>query len=187
MADFVLNINDIDELGKDYELPICGAWVSQHLAAAELAADPAVGDGTLSLHAQKNGQEILLQGHLDVNLLTRCVRCLGDAQVAVHADLIGLLRLQAHDRRARPDDEGDDADGLDPGLVVGDCLHLDEWVRENIVVEAPMRPICGDDCNGLEVPAHIRPPEDFGGADKGVDPRLLPLMKLKDKVRPNKE
>ena len=134
--------------------------------------------------AQKNGQGFFLRGHLTLSVLARCVRCLEDAHIAVETDLVGLL-TPASASRGRDVDESDD--DLDPDLLVGDELRLDPWVREHIVVECPMRPLCGDDCNALEVPAHIRPPDDFGGESEGVDPRLRPLLELKDKVLPNKE
>jgi hypothetical protein len=42
-----------------------------------------------------------------------------------------------------------------------------------------MQPLCAPDCAGIEIPKHVRPPEDFEG---DVDPRLLPLKQLRAKL-----
>ena len=52
---------------------------------------------------------------------------------------------------------------------------MDNIVREFLILEVPMQPLCSEDCAGIDIPAHVKAPEDFGA----VDPRLAPLMKLK--------
>lgn len=193
MAEFVFQINEVGDAGGHFSWPVKSAWVRSAFEAAEVepASDGEIGQ--LSLNAHRNGDELLLHGTLTADIRTPCVRCLSPAPVRVDTGLVGVLALPPVDRRpagrgakAQVNEDEDDGDRLDPALVVGDSVHMDDWVREHIVLELPMRPVCGDDCNGLEVPAHIRPPEDFG-AEQEVDPRLLPLMKLKDQVPSKKE
>jgi hypothetical protein len=53
-----------------------------------------------------------------------------------------------------------------------------------------MQPLCSEDCTGIAVPKHVQPPEDvFGGGatDTKVDPRLAPLLRLRDKVPPKRD
>ena len=183
MPKFSFNINEVGDEGKDFTWPIDGPWVETELAAAELRPDSASGPGRLEVHVQKNGNEFLLQGHAAVDLLAPCVRCLEDAPLALATDLVGMLRTDP----GTGEPLGETEEYLNEDALVGDVVQLDDWVREHLVVECPMRHVCGDDCNGLQVPAHIRPPDDFGEDREGVDPRLAPLLELKDKVLPNKE
>lgn len=186
MSTFVIPVIDVDEDGKDYSFPVEASWLDRVLADADLRADPEAPPGELSVHVQKNGKELLLTGHVHVGLVGRCVRCLEDAKLAIDTDITALLEQVRGKRNAPPELELS-AEDLDRGTYSGDELVLDDLVREQLVVEVPMQPVCREDCKGLQVPAHIRPPDDFGGKEQGVDPRLSPLLKLKDKVLPNKE
>ncbi len=49
-----------------------------------------------------------------------------------------------------------------------------------------MKVVCNDagGCAGLEIPAHLRPPEDFGNE---ADPRLAPLEQLKAELEKKNE
>jgi uncharacterized metal-binding protein YceD (DUF177 family) len=74
-----------------------------------------------------------------------------------------------------------------PARFEGNELVLDDLVREHLVLECPMQPLCSTSCPGIEIPEHVRPrSEDFGGKD-AVDPRLLPLQELKAKLSKDKE
>ncbi|MDD9941523.1 MAG: YceD family protein [Myxococcales bacterium] len=184
MSEFTFNINEIGDECKELSWPIQAAWVESELAGSDLRPDRAAGPGLFELRVQRTGSELLLQGHAAAHLLLPCVRCLEDAPFAVSVDLVGLVKTEGS--VGGSPDEIDDAE-LGRDVLEGDVVRLDGWLREHIVLECPMRHVCGDDCNGLEVPAHIRPPDDFGEEREGVDPRLAPLLELKDKVLPNKE
>lgn len=188
MSEFVLQVKDIDEVGKDYDFVLHPAWLNASFEEADLHADPSAQAGALAVHVQRNGKdEILVTGKVRASLLGRCVRCLADAPIAVEAPVIALLvpagspgAGEASHVELAPED-------LDRGTYTGEQLVLDGLVLEHLLLECPMQPLCRDDCKGLEVPAHLRPPADFGAHEQGVDPRLAPLLKLKDKVPPNKE
>ena len=79
-------------------------------------------------------------------------------------------------------------DDLQREEFVGHDIPLDELVREHIVLEVPMQPLCSEGCQGIPVPETVRPPaEVFGTKDERVDPRLAPLQRLRDKIPPNKD
>jgi uncharacterized protein len=183
MAEFVLKVQDVDDRGKDYEFPLTAAWLDSALGETPLRRDPAAGEGRFSLHAQRNGHDILVRGQLEADLLVDCARCLGDTRVHVQAPLTALLTSGAD---ALPEDvELGSDDGIDRARFVGNEVVLDEIVREHIVLECPMQPLCSDACPGIAIPDHVKPhAEDFGG---GVDPRLAPLEQLRGKLSGNKE
>jgi uncharacterized protein len=175
-------------------------WLDSHLQDAALRHDPELGAGELEVHVQDNGGgEYLVTGTLRAHVLTECGRCLGEAKLAVDTTIATMFarvagrpgaaghgsdrrtKTERYERHADQDDEDDD---LPREEFSGNEIQLDELVREHIVLEVPMQPLCGDACPGIAIPAHLRPPEDaFPGAG-AVDPRLAPLQRLRDNVPP---
>ena len=191
MSEFALQVHDIDESGKSYEFELTPAWLETALADAHLHADSSTSAGTLRVHAQKNGQEYLVDGHLEVTLVTECGRCLGVAKVPVDTRFATLFARgagQAAGESVELDSDGEDDEDVSREEFSGHAIVLDELIREYLVLEVPMQPLCSPDCKGIAMPQHVRPPEDvFGPSDSKVDPRLAPLLRLRDKIPPNKE
>jgi uncharacterized protein len=194
MSEFELQVHDIDESGKSYVFELTPRWLETTLADAGLHADPSVPPGTLRVHAQKNEQDYLVEGHLQAALVTECGRCLGVAKLPVDTRFATLFSRgssqPAHAPAAAAEHEADEEDDEDLSReeFSGHAIVLDALIREYLVLEVPMQPLCSPDCQGIAVPAHVRPPEDvFGPSDGKVDPRLAPLLRLRDKIPPNKE
>jgi uncharacterized protein len=184
MAEFVLKVQEIDDRGKDYRFPMTGAWLDSALTDTPLRRDPNHGDGLLQLHAQRNGNEILIRGELQAELLVECARCLGDTALPVRAELTALL--SPGPEQALPEEVDLSVEDLDRARFVGHEVILDELVREHLLLECPMQPLCSPDCRGIPIPERVRPPsEDFGAS--GIDPRLRPLQQLRGKLSGNKE
>ncbi len=188
MAELVLHLHDINERGKDYSFDLSTAWLEEILAEAGLRPDPDHPTGHLDVHAQENDAEYLVNGKLDVDMVAECARCLGNAKVPAHLSFTYLFS-----RNVKPADL--DAEEFDPEEDTslsrepfsGQQIVLDDLVREHLVLECPMQPLCAPDCKGIPVPAHIRPPADvFAPSDGGVDPRLAPLLQLRDKLPPKR-
>jgi uncharacterized protein len=179
MPQLVLQVQDIDERGKDYDFELTPGWLDAALSETALKRDPQGRGGQLHVHAQRNGVEILINGAVDAALLVQCGRCLRDTPLAVRADITALLSPSGEQDA---DEEAElDADDLDRGSFVGHQLALDDLVREHLLLECPMQPLCAPDCAGIEIPASVRPrAEDFG--DGVTDPRLLPLQQLRAKL-----
>lgn len=180
MAEFVLQLKDLDEVGKDYSFDLTPEWLDEALADTPLHRDPGATAGRLQLHAQRNGHEVLIDGDAEADLLVPCSRCLNDTKLHVHADITALLSQGA---QGELQEDGElERDDLDRARFVGHEIVLDPLVREHLLLECPMQPLCSESCPGIEVPAHLRPrAEDFGGKGE-VDPRLLPLKQLRAKL-----
>jgi uncharacterized protein len=157
MSDFVLNVNDIDELGKDYAFPIDPSWVARVMEGCDVRADAGAPAGTLNVHAQKNGNDYLVTGTARAHFFADCFRCTEDAKVDVTAKIATLF---TNAKIAEHDDEEDD--GTDAEHFDGDRIVLDGLVREMLLLEVPMQPLCKPDCAGIPVPEHLRAPGDFG-------------------------
>ena len=184
MAELVLHVKDIDEEGKDYAFELTPAWLDATLADAALHADPAFPPGALHVHAQKNGNdEYLVSGSIAAQLVTECGRCLGPAAVPVAVEFATLFS-QGSGKTLPAELELSEED-LQREEFVGHEIALDDLVREHLVLEVPMQPLCSEACGGIAVPKSVRPPEEvFGGGADDVDPRLAPLKSLRDKVPP---
>jgi uncharacterized protein len=185
MPELVLQLKDIDEVGKDYTFELKPAWLDEILAGSPIRRDPKAESGRLELHAQKNGFEVLVDGEARADFLVECSRCLADTSLHVQANITALLS-QA-DEHGHPREI--DADALEEDRIgfVGHEIVLDELVREHLLLECPMQPLCSADCPGIAVPEHLRPrAEDFGDAGE-IDPRLLPLKQLRAKLSGDKE
>jgi len=187
MAELTIQLRDIDDVGKDFAFTLQPAWMEQELADCQLRPD---GEGELELHVQLNGNDVLLQGHVRAKLVAECGRCLGDVPCSVDTDVIALLSPAPGEGHRHGSDSDEELELSEQDTYrahySGNEIVLDELVREHLILEVPMQPLCRPDCPGIPVPEHIRPPADV--FDKpAVDPRLAPLMKFKDKVPPKKE
>lgn len=190
MAEFVIQVKDIDAQGKQYRFPVAASWVEASLADADLRSDPKLGEGVVSVFAQRNGSDILVAGKVEAGVVARCIRCLEDAPIPVNVEIGSLFSARGDARRPEPvDDEDLSPEELARETYSGDDIVLDEIVRDNIILELPMQPLCREDCPGIAVPDHVRPPADFGNTKDadGVDPRFAGLKGLADQLSPKEE
>ncbi len=183
MSAFVLQIQDLDESGKDWTFAIGRDWLASALEATDLQPGP--DDGRLRVHAQRNGTDVLVQANIEAELLATCARCLEDVPLPLHLAMTALYSPE----HTRPDDSDEvdvRLDELNRDYYAGREVILDPMVREYLLLEAPMKPLCSEGCEGIAVPEHLRPPEGvFGQA--APDARFAPLMKLKEALTKNEE
>lgn len=187
MAEFTVQLRDIDDVGNDYAFTLSSEWMTRELADCQLR--PGQEPASLTLHVQMNGRDILLNGRVRASLLAECSRCLGDVPCRVDTSVIALLSPAPGSERHPPRDDDEvelSEEDTYRAHYSGTQIVLDELVREHLILEVPMQPVCRADCAGIAVPEHVRPPAEIFESPP-VDPRLAPLLKFKDKVPRNKE
>jgi uncharacterized protein len=197
---FSFIVHELDDGPKTYDEVIARDFVE---AALEGEAECHAGEGAGALHVTltKMGREILAVGTAKVTLVAPCARCLKDAVLPVVGE-IEAIAIPAGSAPAQPppkggkkgaakdgakkhakaprkaDDEDDDDDIVDDGpdtiRYEGEHLVLDDVVRDAIVLEIPMMPLCSEACPGIE-----RPPLAEEPADRTVDPRFAALLSVK--------
>jgi len=178
MSAFVLQIQDLDEAGKDWRFSIGAEWLDRALADTDLR--PGTTRGALEVHAQRNGEDVLVRGRGTASLVASCARCLEDVSIDVDLALTALFSPEhrrpagAGEVEVRPDEVTRDYFG-------GNEIVLDAMLREHFLLEAPMKPLCSEECKGIAIPDHVRPPEHIF-ADSAPDARFAPLMKLKQEL-----
>jgi uncharacterized protein len=183
MSTFVLQIQDLDEAGKDWNFAIGTDWLASALAETELKAGTEA--GRLKVHAQRNGMDVLVQAHIDAKLAATCARCLADVPLRVDMAMTALFSPE-HTRPTGSDEIDVRLDEVNRDYYSGSQVVLDPMVREYLLLEAPMKPLCSDSCEGIAVPEHLRPPEEVFG-DAAPDARFAPLLKLKEALTKNEE
>ncbi len=186
---FVIPIHDLDVSGRDVDFVIGAAWLRGALEGCE--SQPGGPEGRLHAHLTKTGNEVLVQGQIDVHLVVPCARCLKPVELRPHVELSLLLfpapatKAQsaasratragakgADPKRHRDEDDAFSADEADVDTYEGDEVVLDRFVREAILLESPTFPLCSEACEG------IRPASDEASPHGETDPRLLPLLEL---------
>jgi uncharacterized protein len=183
MSTFVLQIQDLDEAGRDWNFAIGTDWLASALADTELTAGSR--DGRLTVHAQRNGMDVLVQGHVEAQIAATCARCLADVPLDVDLALTSLFGPEQ--MRPKGSEEIDiQLDEVNRDYYSGSEVVLDPMVRECLLLEMPMKPLCSENCEGIAMPKHLRPPDEVFG-DSAPDARLAPLLKLKAELTKNEE
>ncbi len=91
--------------------------------------------------------------------------------------------------RSREDEDDELSISPDEADIVaydGDTVVLDDLVRDELVLETPMIPLCSEDCPGISPGPHGSVGFDEPG-EKPLDPRLAPLLRLKKRLKREKE
>lgn len=97
--------------------------------------DRLTGDIGVALELDVTLDGIVVSGRLIARWHGTCRRCLGDVHGVADIDVAELYQVVITDPDAFP--------------IVDGQLDLTEMVREDVLLELPDTPLCGDDCAGL--------------------------------------
>jgi len=106
------------------------------------------GDGVNAvLTIQKADDEYFVYGSCAARVEMECARCLEPANV----ELTGDLEIIAHlgDAHASGRNRQIDVDEQSVTLPHTEELELDEFIRQALASEVPLKPLCDEDCAGL--------------------------------------
>ncbi len=124
---------------------------------------------------------IRLHGRFSTVLWLQCGRCLTEFSLAVSAPFEVLLMPPKAANGAVQ--EGQEVQLAEADLVVtpleGDRINVTEWVREQLLLEVPLVPLCKVDCSGLCATCGADLNTGPCECDAPVDPRFAVLAKLK--------
>jgi uncharacterized metal-binding protein YceD (DUF177 family) len=204
MGELKIPLHDLDTHGKDFVFALDASWLNGQLEGTGVSGDAST-PGEVTVHAQRNGTEILVHGSARARLIAQCGRCLNGTPVNVSCDLAALYAPRAAGAVDHADDTDEDLD-VDPDepdreFYTGDQVEIDDLVRDYLLLELPMQPRCDPPCD-LDIPedgsragwrasTHMRAPEGVSSTkssgERGLDPRLAPLQKLAQKGESDKE
>ncbi len=105
--------------------------------------------GPLMLEAdlQRAGSRILLKGHLQGDVRIRCDRCLDTFERHVDTRFQTFFPLP---KEGHTDEEVElEEEDLDVAFTQGEELDVLELIREQVLLEQPMKRLCSEACKGL--------------------------------------
>jgi len=139
--------------------------------------------------------DVLAQGPGEAEVILNCVRCLKDYLQHIDYEVEEVFTPSIDVVTGMPVEDDDIGDGqADLKIDANHLIDLGEAIRQQILVDIPMQPLCGDDCPGLyeflaevnqdwEEPEADNQNEEDDAAeeptDLTADPRWAALTKLK--------
>jgi uncharacterized protein len=127
----------------------------------ELVSVPEGAELELDVRLEGVAEGVLVTATVRAPLVGECARCLDLFATATEVRFTELFAYEAGD---------DDAD--DEYLLDGDLLDLEPALRDALVLELPLAPLCADDCPGLCSECGVRLADaraGHGHADAGTD------------------
>jgi uncharacterized protein len=126
---------------------------------------------------KKVGAEVVISGTIEADLELLCSRCLKDFRsmltIPVNVVYNPVEILKGEDKHELKVDE------LDMGFYSGDELDLLDLVKEQIILNLSMKPLCSGSCKGICLKCGTDLNADTCSCtDKGIDSRLEGLKKL---------
>ena len=102
------------------------------------------------MYISSTGRVLLVEGAVDTEIEQVCERCGVLYRQPVHAEFqedFVIRPAQAHGQGARIEEEEAPESRI---FIKGTLdLHLDELLRQSILVALPLKPLCSDTCQGL--------------------------------------
>jgi uncharacterized metal-binding protein YceD (DUF177 family) len=162
---------DLRELGRragsmqelDRTAPAPADW------RVELIGVPAAAAVGLRLRLESVMEGVLVTGDLDVPVEGSCARCLEPIEDTLHLSVQELYAYSGSTTEATSEED-------EVRRIEGDYLDLEPLVRDTVVLNLPLAPVCTEDCAGLCVDCGQRLddlPADH--AHQVVDPRWAGL------------
>src|SRR6266581_3733563 len=102
---------------------------------------------SLAFDIHKDKDRFRLEGAVKTTLELPCSRCLEPFTLPVDADFD--LRYQPQAENAGEGEREIHADDLADAFYQNDEIDLGQLMREQFYLALPMKPLCGDDCQGL--------------------------------------
>jgi uncharacterized protein len=171
-----INILDIPEEGleQEFDLPI----IINNNAIPDTA--------TARIKLLRFGKKILVDGTVKVIVALKCSRCLSDVSCPVDLDF-----REEYNPADETEPEGKQelsGDEMDIGFYKGEEIDLAGIVKEQVLLEVPMKPLCKIDCRGIcsRCGTDINV-QSCNCKDDHIDPRLAPLAKYKESLKRRKE
>lgn len=155
-------INQAVGSSRDFPLEIPNIRFDQDLELNNLSGTARV---------TRTAQGLLVQAKMHAEQPTECVRCLTEFVQGLGAD---FTELYAFNRKSI----------TDSGLLLPEDGHIDlaPLVREYMLLDVPIKPLCSPDCKGLcPVCGENLNETQCGHLPESVDPRLEVLKSLLNK------
>lgn len=155
-VDLTVQVERIPDSGLDMVGQLTATELEERLNADGDTGFKLPEGAALELHVAKIENVIRVTGQIGCTVASQCARCLADA-VMVLDTKVDMTLFPAADSKSqeRADDElehhytGLDTTGVTSGVYDGETLDTGDIIRELLLLELPMTPLCKDSCAGL--------------------------------------
>ncbi len=163
------------------QIPPDGLDVDLPEGELELGSSAEVWEGAAtvraSMHIARSGRGLLIHGEMAGRVALICSRCLerfpfhAEDRLDLYCETAGPGKTK-HEVELGPDDL--DVTYLDEGRI-----DTDQLLRESVLLNLPVQPLCREDCKGLCPQCGANLNREACGCDRPpTDPRLQGLRKL---------
>lgn len=133
----------------------------------------------LDLRLESVLEGVLVSGSADLQVSAECSRCLETFDWHEEIDLTELFRYPSTDARGAIVEEEDESEDPLP-VLQDDLIALEPVLRDAVVLDLPLAPLCSEDCLGLCPQCGARLEDDPQHAHETTDPRWAALAALAD-------
>ena len=204
----MVKLSDLEHGPKKLTFEIPEEWLARALSDANAATRGKPGE--LAVELSKNGKDVLVRGHANVEVTVPCVVTLDPLPFELRPEILLVLEPRnegdgrdkkkkapkpspigtvpdkapkKRGKKARFEDEVElSEEDAARDTFSGDEIVLDEFVREFILLEIPPYPRRSD-LPSPEESLSSRPLAGPLDASKPIDPRLLPLQGILKRLR----
>jgi uncharacterized protein len=140
---------------------------------------------TIDLSLSRLAGQVFIAGSASTTLSLQCSRCLNDFTEDLSVELNLAYMPQDDEEDGEPAHEHELlADEIQTGFFIDGELDLTQIVSEQLVLNSPMKPLCGEGCKGLCSVCGIDLNEHECSCEKGnIDPRLQVLKEYLNKKK----
>ncbi len=137
-------------------------------------------EASVHLHLERVDEDVFVHGDISARTKLACGRCL-DEFVSTVSVPVEMSFLPSGDESGGEEQELS-AEDVNTEYYSDDRIDLDEAIREQILLNLPLKPLCSEECRGICPSCGINLNQESCGCDtKKIDPRLEVLKKLLDK------
>lgn len=173
-----LHVESIPEdEGLSLDLALDKEWLEGVFADAAMRVAPG-SRSTARVRLDKSGRDVTLSGEVAARVVATCVACLEEVELPIRSEFqLHLSPAKPHGAAKAHEEVELSPDELDADVFTDDKIELSHWLREQLLLEAPVHPRHEGDC---PAPLHL-PPSTPAVREREIDPRLAPLLKLAKK------
>ena len=90
----------------------------------------------------KGSHVIVITGHTELTIAIPCARCLTPVETSFSIEFDREIELNLSEEEREDKEE-------DSGFIEGDNLNVEELVKNELLIQWPIRVLCKDDCKGI--------------------------------------
>jgi uncharacterized protein len=129
-------------------LPKEGSTIDLDIKKADVSVNEIVSDVHVYAWIHKSGNSYNIKGFEEYTLTLKCSRCL--ANIEHHEKRNFNLEFKKDTNYTIDSNRSRETDETESEYIVeNDCINLGPFLRDEIILSIPMKPLCREECMGL--------------------------------------